>query len=390
MKKIFIYWLFICCFSSYNSVWAQDSALINYLMNRIEQEQIKSDSFFLPGGFPSYISNKPRFTQKKGDNNMFFNGLILCTIKDVKGELSLNNQKIFDSMVVRSTPFFKRFENKTGRSTYNYWRTDSVFVFPYTWWVPILRGYVTLPDDLDDTSYGLMSLSAPDSTAKKVHQLMQQYVNSDAKKVKGWPKKYNSIPAYSTWFGKNFPVLFDITVLSNVLYFVQSYNLPWTSADSASLQLIIKVIENGDHITEPIFVSPYYGTTTLILYHLATLMSVKEIPALENLKPILLEDAAREYLATDNLLEKIVLSSTFLKWGYLPPELEIPPINDLEKIIEHNDMPFFLANLFSYFPKIVMKEFVKRGWGIFYLYSPAYNNAILLEYLLLRNKWMKN
>lgn len=390
MKKIFIYWLFICCFSSYNSVWAQDSALINYLMNRIEQEQIKSDSFFLPGGFPSYISNKPRFTQKKGDNNMFFNGLILCTIKDVKEELSLNNQKIFDSMVVRSTPFFKRFENKTGRSTYNYWRTDSVFVFPYTWWVPILRGYVTLPDDLDDTSYGLMSLSAPDSTAKKVHQLMQQYVNSDAKKVKGWPKKYNSIPAYSTWFGKNFPVLFDITVLSNVLYFVQSYNLPWTPADSASLQLIIKVIENGDHVTHPIFVSPNYGSTTLILYHLATLMSVREIPALENMKPILLEDAAREYLATDNLLEKIVLSSTFLKWGYLPPELEIPPISDLEKIIENNNMPFFLANIFSYFPKIIMKDFVKRGWGLYYPYCPAYNNTLLLEYLLLRNKWMKN
>lgn len=390
MKKIFISWILICWFSSYNSVWAQDSALINYLMNRIEQEQIKSDSFFLPGGFPSYISNKPRFTQKKGDNNMFFNGLILCTIKDVKEELSLNNQKIFDSMVVRSTPFFKRFENKTGRSTYNYWRTDSVFVFPYTWWVPILRGYVTLPDDLDDTSYGLMSLSAPDSTAKKVHQLMQQYVNSDAKKVKGWPKKYNSIPAYSTWFGKNFPVLFDITVLSNVLYFVQSYNLPWTPADSASLQLIIKVIENGDHVTHPIFVSPNYGSTTLILYHLATLMSVREIPALENMKPILLEDAAREYLATDNLLEKIVLSSTFLKWGYLPPELEIPPISDLEKIIENNNMPFFLANIFSYFPKIIMKDFVKRGWGLYYPYCPAYNNTLLLEYLLLRNKWMKN
>lgn len=390
MKKIFISWILICWFSSYNSVWAQDSALINYLMNRIEQEQIKSDSFFLQGGFPSYISNKPRFTQKKGDNNMFFNGLILCTIKDVKEELSLNNQKIFDSIVARSTPFFKRFENKTGRSTYNYWRTDSVFVFPYTWWVPILRGYVTLPDDLDDTSYGLMSLSAPDSTAKKVHQLMQQYVNSDAKKVKGWPKKYNSIPAYSTWFGKNFPVLFDITVLSNVLYFVQSYNLRWTPADSASLQLIIKVIENGDHVTQPIFVSPNYGSTTLILYHLATLMSVREIPALENMKPILLEDAAREYLATDNLLEKIVLSSTFLKWGYLPPELEIPPISDLEKIIENNNMLFFLANIFSYFPKIIMKDFVKRGWGLYYPYCPAYNNTLLLEYLLLRNKWMKN
>ncbi|MEO9209917.1 MAG: hypothetical protein ABI208_02410 [Ginsengibacter sp.] len=390
MKKIFIPLLFLFWSSIFNKVVAQDTALINYLMNRIAQEQIKSDSFFLPGIFPSYISNKPRFTQKKGDNNMFFNGLILSTIKEEYNELSSNNQVIYDSMVARSIPFFKRFENRTGRSTYNYWRTDSVFVFPYTWWVPILRGFVTLPDDLDDTSYGLMSINAPDSIAKKVHDLMQNYVNSDTKKVKGWSKKYNSIPAYSTWFGKNFPVLFDITVLTNILYFVQSYNLPWTHADSASLQLIIKTIENRDHVTQPIFVSPNYGSTSLILYHLATLMNVKDIEELEKLKPTLLEDAAREYMASDNLLEKIVLSNTFLKWGYLPPELKIPPIKDLEKTIEHNNMPFFLANIFSYFPKIVMKEFVKRNWGIYYPYCPAYNNTLLLEYLLLRNKWLKN
>ncbi|MEO6233112.1 MAG: hypothetical protein ABJB11_06665 [Ferruginibacter sp.] len=392
MKNSFIFLLFLIGCSISIKASAQDTALINYLVNRISQEQVKSDSFFFPGIFPSYISKKQQFTQKKGDNNVFYNGLILCTIKDIYGELSPGNQSIYDTMVSRSIPFFKKFENKSGRSTYNYWRTDSAFVFPFTWWVPLLSGLGlgNLPDDLDCTAYGLMSLTATDSTAQSVHALMQHYVNSDAKKVKGWPKKYNTIPAYSTWFGKSFPVSFDVTVLSNILYFVQSYNLPWTHADSASLQLIIKTIETGDYVTQPIFVSPYYGSTSLILYHLATLMSVKEIPELEKLKPTLLEDAAREYMATDNLLEKIVLSNTFLKWGYLPPELKIPPIADLEKTIEQNKMPFFLANLFSYFPKIIMKEFVKRGWGLYYLYCPAYNNTVLLEYLLLRNKWMKH
>jgi hypothetical protein len=392
MKKSFISFLFLigCCISIHAP--AQDTALINYLVNRISQEQIKSDSFFFPGIFPSYVSRKEKFTQSKGDNNMFYNGLILCTIKDIYGELPPKNQSIYNDMVSRSVPFLKKFENTSGRSTYNYWRTDSAFVFPFTWWVPLLSGLGlgNLPDDLDCTSYGLMSVNSPDSTATSVHELMQHYVNSDAKKVKGWPKKYNTIPAYSTWFGKNFPVSFDVTVLSNILYFVQSYNLPWTHADSASLQLIIKTIETRDYVTKPIFVSPYYGTTSLILYHLATLMNVKEIPELEKLKPGLMEEAARQYAATNNLLEKIMLSTTFLKWGYLPPELKIPTIRYLEKMIEQNKMPFFVANIFSYFPKLIMKEFVKRGWGIYYLYCPAYNNTVLLEYLLLRNKWMKH
>jgi hypothetical protein len=392
MKKPFISLLFLIGCGISIKALAQDTALINYLVNRISQEQIKSDSFFFPGIFPSYVSHKEKFSQKKGDNNMFYNGLILCTIEDIYGELSPNNQSIYNDMVSRNISFLKKFENTSGRATYNYWRTDSAFVFPFTWWVPLLSGLGlgNLPDDLDCTSYGLMSVNTPDSTARSVHELMQHYVNSDAKKVKGWPKKYNSIPAYSTWFGKNFPVSFDVTVLTNILYFVQSYNLRWTHADSASLQLIIKTIETRDYVTKPIFVSPYYGTTSLILYHLATLMNVKEIPELEKLKPELIEEAARQYAATDNLLEKIMLSTTFLKWGYLPPALKIPPIKDLEKMIEQNKMSFFVANIFSYFPKLIMKEFVKRGWGIYYLYCPAYNNTVLLEYLLLRNKWMKH
>ncbi len=140
MKKFLISLLFLICCSITINAWAQDTALINYLINRISQQQIKSDSFFFPGIFPSYISRKQQFTQKKGDNNVFYNGLILCTIKDVYGELSPGNQSVYDNMVSRSIPFFKKFENKSGRSTYNYWRTDSAFVFPFTWWVPLLSG----------------------------------------------------------------------------------------------------------------------------------------------------------------------------------------------------------------------------------------------------------
>lgn len=388
MKKVLFFILFLIISAS--AIQASDTALINYLMRRIENQQIRSDSFFLPGIFPSYVSNRQKFTDKKGDNNMFYNGLISVALMDVRDQLTDKNQIILDSILNRNEPLFKRFENKTGRRTYNYWRTDSTFVFPYTWWVPILRGFVTLPDDMDDTVYGLMSLNAPDSTARRVHQLMQQYVNSETKKVKGWPNKYNSIPAYSTWFGKNFPVLFDITVLSNVLYFVQEYELPWTHADSSSLDLIVKVLKAKEHVTKPIFVSPNYGTTALILYHIATLMSVKPIPELEAIKEQLMIDAAREYRNTDNILEKIMLSSTFLKWGYLPPQLELPSLSSWQEQIEHNNMVSFIANIFSYFPKIIMKEFVKREWGIYYPYCPAYNNTLVLEYLLLRQKWLRD
>ena len=77
--------------------------------------------------------------------------------------------------------------------------------------------------------------------------------------------------------------------MCNVLSFVQQNNLQWTKADSASLQHIIKTIQRNDIVKHPAFVSPYYANTSIILYHLARLMSIKPINELENIKPQLIQ-----------------------------------------------------------------------------------------------------
>lgn len=387
LKQIFLF-LFLFSFLHIRAN-AQDSLLIHYLVKRIAAQQINQDPFFLKGIFPSYISNRASFKQQTKDNNIFYNGLILYTLHDIYPDLSAENKLICDTIKARNLPLLHRFKNKNGRNTYNFWRTDSAFRFPYTKWISILRGPVTLPDDMDDTVLSLMAQNAPDSTAERVHKLMQLYVNSDTSKVRSSNRKFRNIPAYSTWFGKNFPVVFDIVVLSNVLAFVQTYDLQWSKADSASLQLIVTAIKQKDHVRQPQYISPYYGRTSIILYHLARLMSIKKIPELEALKPVLIADAMQIWMDTDNILEKIILSTSILKWGYTPPEISLPQIADLEKIIEQNDLPFFIGNIPSYFPHALKKAFVKKGLGLFYHYCPAYNNALLLEYLVLRRENVK-
>ncbi len=365
-----LYLLFLIVGLSFNlfntKAHAQDSTLINYLVKRIAEQQVHQDPFFLPGIFPSYISNQATYKQQTKDNNIFYNGLILFTLKDIYPYLSSENRLMCDTIKERNLPLLQRFKNKNGRDTYNFWRTDSTFRFPYTKWISILRGPVTLPDDMDDTVLSLMARNAADSTVEKVHTLMRLYVNSDTNKVKSSNRKYRNIPAYSTWFGKSFPVVFDVVVLSNVLAFVQSYDLDWNEADSASLHMIVKIIKEKDHLKQPHYVSPYYGKTSIILYHLARLMSIKKIPELEALKPSLIADAMQSWIDTDNILEKIILSTSILKWGYVPPEIFLPGKADVKKIIEQNDMPFFIGNIPSYFPYVLKKEFVKkRHWGFF-------------------------
>ncbi len=44
---------------------------------------------------------------------------------------------------------------------------------------------------------------------------------------------------------KNMPIDFDFGVLTNILYLINKYQLPYTSADSASLKFLCKVVETG-------------------------------------------------------------------------------------------------------------------------------------------------
>ena len=173
----------------------------------------------------------------------------------------------------------------------------------------------------------------------------------------------------------------DVCVMSNVLSFVQAYDLTWSKADSASLDLIISSLNNKDHINNPVMIAPYYGGTSIILYHLARLMSIKPIPALERRKNSLVNDAIRQLEQTKSELEKIILSNALMKWN---SNALVPSVITNE--IEKSDLPFFVGNIPSIFPAAFQKPFAKKGIAVYYHYCPAYNNVLLLEYLVLKNE----
>ncbi|MEO5892638.1 MAG: hypothetical protein ABIQ31_20490 [Ferruginibacter sp.] len=363
----------------------QDSAIIDFLVKRIASQQVQQDNYFLAGIYPSYISKSDKFSTKKKDNNIFFNCLIAYTLNDARPFVSKESKLLIDSMLDRSRPLFARFKNKK-RDTYNFWRTDSAFDFPFPTVFNLYSKDVTLPDDMDCTVLSLLALHANDSTAGVVHNQLQRFVNSERTKVRSLISAYDTLPAYSTWLGIKFPVVFDISVLCNVLSFVQAYDLPWTKADSASLEAIVTTIQNDYHISKPVYASPVYPTTSLILYHIARLMKVKEIPALEAFKVKLVTDAGRELSRSNNLMEKIILSSAILKWGYRPPELLLPALDKIGKKIERNDFTFFIANLPSYFKDFLKIAATKKHLGFYNYYCPAFNDALMLEYLVSKSK----
>ncbi len=368
------------------SLRANDSLVISRLLQRIDHLQAKTNDVFPKGSIPSYrmyAHNKNRF---KADVNPFFTGLVAFTLEDIKTDLSPAQQLQANTIIANTLSVYPKFRNRSiGRNTYNFWPTDRPQIFPHSGWLNLFNKSRALPDDLDDTVIILMAQRKSDSVAKDIHQLMQGYTNNKTKKVTNTFPEYQQTGAYSTWFGEKMPVDFDISVLSNVLYFVQFYDLKWTAADSASLYLIEDMIKTSKHTKSANYVSAHYATLPNILYHISRLMALKPIASLEKLKPQLIADTKTALASANTFMDKVILSTSLLRWGVQPPESIFGKTTSLIDLIEDEQFYFFTASMASMLPDPWKTRVTNVEIGTFYYYCPAYNNLLLLENLV----WQK-
>ncbi|MBO9620867.1 MAG: hypothetical protein J7539_17735 [Niabella sp.] len=359
---------------------ANDTSVTHRLLQQIAALQIKKDGVFPAGSFPSYRRYALNKTRWKADINPFFTGLIALTLRNMIPRLTPYQQQTATGILARTQPVFNKFLNRTGRTSYNFWPTDTVKVFPNGGWLNWMDKTEAIPDDLDDTSIILMALDAPPELVQRVHDSMQLYANTRHRKVRNSFKRYRDLPAYSTWYGKNMPIDFDVSVLANVLYMVQQYRLKWNASDSASLQLLENSIKSGAIFSRPAYISPHYERTPVILYHLARLMAVRPIPELEQHRPLLVKTAKKLLLRSENILDQVILSTALLRWGQPATELQPPPA----VAIEENTFCLFIAHMASLAPNPFKTILGALKITKFHYYCPAYNDLLLLEFAALK------
>lgn len=357
------------------------------LLERVISLQPTDNAVFPKGSIPSYRRYILNNQWLKADVNGFFSALVVVTLNDIKPELTANQQKLATGIIDNCLPGFAKFANRKGRPTYNFWPTDTPQIFPNSGFLNLFDKSKQLPDDLDDTVLILLAQNASDSIARQVHSIMQNFTNRPEKQVTNTFDEYRDIPAYSTWFGVKMPVDFDLCVLTNVLYFVQKKDLHWSGADSASLELITRMIADRKHITDPEFVSGSYARLPNILYHVSRLMAVKPIPELEKLKPQLILDAQDALAGSTNFMDQVILGTALMRWGVMPPVKVIDNANSLQSMVESDDFSFFIATMGLILPSKWKKILHKPT--TFYYHSPAYNNVLLLENLAWRKRLMK-
>ncbi len=365
---------------------SQDTTYIHQLLLRIARIQSKNNKKFSDGIFPSWREYAQHKDVYKADENVFYTGLVVFTLRKYYHLLPHTDQQICDSIFERAKPVFAKFKNTKGRPTYNFWRTDKPEVFPNSGFLNLFNKTQNLPDDADDTVITLLALDTPDSIAQYIHQLLIQHANKSHLQIKNTFPAYQNLAAYSTWFGEKMPIDFDVCVLSNILYFVNHYQLPWSLQDSASFQLIKLAILQNQHLKEAAYISPHYHRSAIVVYHLARTLSLIKNDAADSMRVILIQDATKLFQSSENIMDKILLNSALQYLDEKPLLMQLPETDNIKDEIERSDFVFFIADMASMLSDRNRKLLSKTALLRFNYYCPAYNIALLLECLLLQQQ----
>ena len=380
MKRIqSILFLIFCALVMRGNTQSITDTIWSYqILTKIQALQ-QTNTGFPPGIFPStrvYAYNK---NNSKNDPNVFFTGLIVHTLKKYQKQCTPYQQRIINQIVKDGLLSVGLFKNKSGRDTYNFWRTDTPQIFPNAGWLNKFDKSQSLPDDFDDSVILLWAQEVTKERAEVVHDTMQLYANTKVKSIKNSLPAFKNLPAYSTWFGKKMPIDFDMAVLCNVLSFVNAYDLKWTASDSASLQLITTAIDNRWHLNKADFIAPHYAKPAVIMYHIARLLTAgnqQNIQTLIALKPTLLKQTDSLLAISKDPLEAILLNTARFHFGGIPNDVS----QSLDQAaIEQSKYPFFIANMASMLPSPVKRPLSKLAFAKFEYRCPAYNLALLWE-----------
>lgn len=376
------------CFCFCTSIKAQqtDTALISALLQDIAAAQVIGDGDFYKGMFPSFRENGGAPHNYQPDNNIFFTAIASFALRNMLPQLSEANSTIAKQVIQNATTAYPYYKNKSGAPFYNFWPTDAP-IMPHTYYFKYLKTVFGQGEDADDAVMVLMTGENNDSANRILkNRLIDVANNGNGRHIISTYRKYRNVPAYSTYLGTRMTPDFDFAVQCNIMYFMYDKKLPFTLQDSATLGLLASMLEERTYMKAPVYLSPYYVKSSILLYHLARLIGAFKIPQLEIYKPQLIKDINALLSKSNNVMDQVILRTSLLRLGATAPSLDIKTIEDFEKSNQQQYIFFQARAAFSY-PTPLKQIFLHWSYITYYFYCPAYNKILWLEYLVENNKY---
>ncbi len=346
------------------------------ILHKIREIQINSDKrFFAKGIFPSYRRN-PLLNKNIPDDNIFFSASIIYVINSLMSNFTYEEKRIATLIINDLIPNFPHYNNQPVRNSYNFWKKEPGKHFPNGCLYSKYDKFV-LPDDIDTTSMVQLCLQPSYTEAYKTKIALAKHANLVKHRILNGHKEFRSYKAYSTWFGENMPIEFDVCVLSNLFLWINKYDFKLNNFDLDSLKLIEATILNSLYFKSAFKSAPEYPNTCIILYHIARLISSTDY--LTHCKQKLIIDINQKIKLTTSSFEYILLINALFKLNHIPHTIK--DVNISPEII--NNWWFTAAMLSSNGNALVQKI---APFALFHyrFYCPAFNLAIFLEYKILR------
>ncbi|KQS33533.1 hypothetical protein [Dyadobacter sp. Leaf189] len=286
---------------------------LHRFITEIEKLQSTGDNYFPAGIFPAQRIN-PLIGYKRQDTTIFFSAIICFTLQSIRRHVTGETAAQIDRICEKIIANYPDFRNKDGLKTYNFWKTKPSKHFP--------NGYIfrrfehfRIPDDIDDTAFIYLTSNPTREELAWLKEKLAIHSNGYKLWIRNTYPEYRNLKAYSTWFGKNMYVEFDVCVLSNMLYCIHQYGLPLNEHDHASLEYIRSVIATDRYIKVPFRCAHQYPRTPLIIYHVARLIAAFEPAALESVRIKLIADTQQLLTTSLHDMDWVLLSISLMRLG---------------------------------------------------------------------------
>ena len=357
---------------------------IDSYIQKIAKLQSSGDTFFSEGLFPAQRINS-KIGYNRPDTTIFFTAIITFTLQRLKPFLSENNKRITEKIIEKATQNYPDFQNKDGLKTYNFWKTKPSKHFPNGY---IFRhfNHFKIPDDVDDTAMVYLTSNPTQDEILWLKQKLTQHANLSKIQIKNTYPEYQNLKAYSTWFGKNMYIEFDVCVLCNLLYCIFENKLPLNQHDTDSLTYIRSAIESDRYLSEPFRVAHQYPRTIPIVYHVSRLIGAFYIPELEPIKSKLIADTKQLLAQKNHWLDVVVLHISLMRLGERQlPKIIFPEVIDA---VSFKGFYFFIAGLLTAYQNPFLYKIASSSLFHIQWQCEAHCWTLLVEYETLKSKIM--
>ena len=353
---------------------------LTHFINKIESLQSQGDKYFPEGIFPAYRDNR-MISYNRPDTTIFFSAIIAFTLQSISNEADAEAVEKIGNICLKVIQNYPDFQNKDGLKTYNFWKTKPSKHFPNG---HIFRHFehFRIPDDVDDTSFIYLTSNPTKAEIIWLHEKLKLHANGTKQWIRNTYPEYQSLKTYSTWFGKNMYIEFDVCVLSNLLYFIFKNNLPLNTHDADSLEYIRSVIETNRYLDVPFRCAHQYPRTPLIIYHVSRLIAAFNPEQLKSIRGKLIYDTKELLAKTQSPMDRVLLSTSLIRLGVQTERIAVEQYTK----DDFKGFYFFIAGLLTaYENKLLYKISSHRIFHMHWL-CEAHNWTLLAEYETLWTK----